>query len=87
MVGMQAVLGFPPVEGLVTNPDAFPPLDKTHHAPPQLRIDPNPVLRKHVHMLAEPVRLQGHLAFQRLRDFVQHRLHVQMQRGAFVVRQ
>jgi neutral trehalase len=25
---VQAVVGFPPVEGLVASPDAFPPLDK-----------------------------------------------------------
>ena len=33
------------------------------------------------------VRLQGHFPLQGLRDFVQHRFHVQVQRGAFVVGQ
>ena len=39
VIGMQVVIGFPTVEGLVARPDAFPALDVPHHASPQIRID------------------------------------------------
>jgi hypothetical protein len=38
-------------------------------------------------VIAEPVRLDGDVALQRLGDLVQHRAHVQVQGGAFVVGQ
>jgi hypothetical protein len=38
VVGMQAVVGFPAVEGLVVRPDTFPSLHEPGHASPLLRV-------------------------------------------------
>ncbi len=84
---MQPIFGLPAVEGLVPSPEDIPSLNEPDHAPPQFLIDPDPVLRQHVDMFAQPLGLQSHFTLQRIRDFVQHRFHIQVQRGAFVVGQ
>jgi hypothetical protein len=38
-------------------------------------------------MLAEPIGFDGDVAFHGLGDLVQHRTHIEMQRGALVVGQ
>lgn len=54
---------------------------------PHLGIDPHPVLGQDADVFAEPVRLDGDVALQRLGDLAQYRPHIQVQRRALVVGQ
>src|SRR5574344_1583726 len=63
------------------------PRDEARQLRPHLRVDAYPVLRQDADMLAEPVRLDGDIALQRLGDLIQYRPHIQVQGRALVVGQ
>ena len=87
VVRMQFVLGNPSLERLVRGPDRLAALHVSRQLRPHLGIDPHPVLRQDVDVLAEPVGLNGDVPLQRLGDFGQYRAHVQVQGRAFIVSQ
>ena len=65
---VQAVSRNPSGEGLIVRPHRFSAFDVARHLRPHFRVDPYAVFGQDADVLAQPVRLDGDVALQRIGD-------------------